>query len=292
MPTETEKQTTVVQAGEKAENPYLPDMATVTHIETETPQICTIRLVLNDSEKMKNFSFMPGQVAQISVFGAGEATFVINSDPANRDYLQFSVMNVGCVTSKIHALSVGSQVGLRAPLGNWFDLEFLKGKNIVIVGGGLGLAPLRPLLLYIIRNKKDFGDITLVYGARSPDDLCYKRDIRTWESEGLIKVVLTIDSPSPGWEYKVGFVPVVLEKAAPSPENAVAITCGPPIMIKFVLMGLAQLGFKADNIITTLERRMKCGIGICGRCNIGSKYVCVDGPVFSLTELKELVPEL
>jgi len=285
-------ETTVAEAKEKASNPYLPDIATVTHINDETPQIKTLRLVLNDSEKMSNFSFMPGQVGQISVFGAGEATFVINSDPTKREYLEFSVMKAGCVTSAIHELSVGNQVGLRAPLGNSFNLEHLRGKNVLLVAGGLGLAPLRPLLIHMMQNRSDFGEISLIYGARSPDDLCYKYDIKAWQRDGLIRIVLTIDTPVPGWEYKVGFVPVILGKTAPSSENAVAVTCGPPIMIKFVLMGLSQLGFKAENIVTTLERRMKCGIGICGRCNIGSKYVCIDGPVFSLAELKELVPEM
>jgi len=285
-------ETTVAEAEEKASNPYLPDIATVTLIKDETPIVKTLRLVLNDSEKMSNFSFMPGQVGQISVFGAGEATFVINSDSGNREYMEFSVMKAGCVTSAIHELSVGSQVGLRAPLGNYFNLEHLKGKNVLLVAGGIGLAPLRPLITHMIKNRSDFGEITLVYGARSPDDLCYKDDLLTWQSDGVINVVLTIDNPAAGWEHKVGFVPVILEKTAPSSENAVAVTCGPPIMIKFVLLGLAQLGFKSDNIITTLERRMKCGIGICGRCNIGSEYVCIDGPVFSLTELKKLVPEL
>ncbi|MFQ5645412.1 MAG: FAD/NAD(P)-binding protein [bacterium] len=284
--------TTLVQSGKEAVNPYLPEMATITYVKEETPQIRTIHLKLNDSEKMMNLSFIPGQVAQVSVFGVGESTFVINSSPEEKEYLQFSIMKVGNVTGAIHGLSVGDQVGVRAPLGNGFDLKFLKGKNIVLVAGGLGLAPLRPLLLHIMSRRDEFGQVTLVYGARSPGDLCYREEVKKWQKEALIKVVLTIDAPADGWEYQVGFVPTALEETAPSAENAVAITCGPPIMIKFVLVGLEKLGFKHEHILTTLERRMKCGIGICGRCNIGSKYVCVDGPVFSMRELNELPPEL
>ncbi len=286
------KETTVAEAKEKASNPYLPDIATVTHIVDETPQIKTLRLVLNDEAKMSNFSFMPGQLGQLSVFGAGEATFVINSSPGNTEYLQFSVMKAGCVTAAISELSIGSQVGIRAPLGNWFDLEPLKGKNVLLIAGGIGLAPLRPLLLCMIESRKEFGNITLICGARSPEDLCYKDDLDTWRREGIIDIVLTIDTPVPDWGDEVGFVPAILEKIAPSPENTVAITCGPPIMIEFVLKCLSKLGFEPDNIITTLERRMKCGIGTCGRCNIGTKYVCIDGPIFTLSELNKLVPEL
>jgi sulfhydrogenase subunit gamma (sulfur reductase) len=275
------------------ENPYFPLLATITNLYSETPNIKSFHVVLNDEGQRRNFCFEPGQVAQLSLFGVGESTFVINSSPAQKEYLQFSIMKVGEVTSAFHEISVGAQVGLRGPLGNHFPYSEMEGKRIVLIGGGLGLAPLRPLLLYMLTQREKYADIKLIYGARSPDDLCYKEDLATWKRAAKgIKVILTIDREAPGWEYKVGFVPAVVAQEAPSPENSVAITCGPPIMIKFVLVELEKLGFAPKQIYTTLERRMKCGLGLCGRCNIGPKYVCIDGPVFSLAQLKELPNEL
>lgn len=274
------------------QNPYMPEMATITRIIEETPNIKSFQVVLNDKEKMKAFIFQPGQVGQLSVFGAGESTFVINTPPTRMDYLQFSVMKAGEVTSALHNLYEGDQIGVRAPLGNYFPYEKMKGKNILFIGGGIGMAPLRTLILYMLDNRADYKDITIIYGARTPVDLCFKDDVKEWESRNDINLVLTVDAPYAGWEKRVGFVPTVLKEVAPKPDNTVAITCGPPIMIKFVLEGLAELKFPEDQIITTLEKRMKCGIGLCGRCNIGHKYVCKDGPVFTLKELKELPDEV
>jgi NAD(P)H-flavin reductase len=273
-------------------NPYLPEIATVTKIVEETPNIKSFQVVLNDQAKMKDFSFEPGQVGQLSIFGVGESTFVINSPPTRMDYLQFSVMKAGEVTNALHELAEGDQVGVRAPLGNWFPYEAMKGKKILFIGGGIGLAPLRTLILFMLDNRSDYDDITIIYGARTPPDLCYKDELKEWEEMPDVNLVLTVDAEYPGWEKRTGFVPTVLNEEAPSADNTVAITCGPPIMIKFVLQGLSTLKFDDEQIVTTLEKRMKCGIGICGRCNIGSMYVCKDGPVFSLSQLKELPAEL
>lgn len=269
-------------------NPYLPDLATVIDIIDETPTIKSYKVVFNDPEKMSRFTFEPGQVGQLSVFGAGEATFVINSPPTRMEYLQFSVMKAGEVTRAIHELSVGDQVGLRAPLGNWFPYREMKGRNVLFVGGGIGLAPLRTLILFMLDNRQDYKDITIIYGARSYPDLCYKEDLRQWGGRDDIALILTVDANSPGPPIRQGFVPTVLNDVAPKPADTVAVTCGPPIMIKYVLQNLATLGFGAEEIVTTLEARMKCGIGLCGRCNIGSHYICKDGPVFSLARLKAL----
>lgn len=273
-------------------NPYLPDMATVVEVIEETPNIKSFRLVLNDEDKMRSFSFEPGQVGQLSVFGAGESTFVINSSPTRMDYLQFSVMRVGEVTGKLHQLRPGDQVGVRAPLGKPFPVEEMKGKNILFIGGGIGMAPLRTLFVYMLDNRKDFGDITLLYGARTPQDLTYQAELPEWLAREDVRTILCVDNEYPGWEHKVGLIPNILLELNPSPENTVAVTCGPPIMIKFTLQALKKLGFADEQIITTLEKRMKCGVGICGRCNIGTKYVCLDGPVFSYAQLKQLPSEL
>lgn len=273
-------------------NPYLPDMATVVEVIEETPNIKSFRLVLNDEAKMQSFSFQPGQVGQLSLFGAGESTFVINSSPTRMDYLQFSVMRVGEVTTRLHQLRPGDQVGVRAPLGKAFPVEDMKGKNILFIGGGIGMAPLRTLFTYMLDKREDFKDITLLYGARTPNDLTYQAELPDWLGRDDVNTVLCIDNEYPGWEHKVGLIPNILLEMNPSPENTVAITCGPPIMIKFTLQALKKLGFEDEQIITTLEKRMKCGVGICGRCNIGTKYVCQDGPVFTYAQLKELPSEL
>jgi len=273
-------------------NPYMPYVATVKEIIRETPNIMTFRVVLDDAEAMKNFRHEPGQVGQLSIYGVGESTFVINSPPTRREFLQFSVMRAGEVTSALHKLKAGDKVGVRAPLGNSFDYNAMKGKNILFVGGGIGMAPLRTLLLYMFDNRGDYGKITLLYGARTPEDMAFAYEIEEWRKTKNTDVVLTIDREAEGWKERVGLIPNVLLEMNPSPKDAVAITCGPPIMIKFTLQALDKLKFQPEQIITTLERRMKCGIGICGRCNIGDKYVCVDGPVFTYAELRGMVDEL
>lgn len=283
---------TIPTVPQDAANPYVPYKATVKEVVNETPNIMTFRVTLDDPEEMKNFRFEPGQVGQLSFFGAGESTFVINSPPTRMDYLQFSVMRVGEVTSRLHSLKAGDKVGVRAPLGNWFPYEKMKGKDIIFVGGGIGMAPLRTLLLYMLDNRKDYGKISLLYGARSPQDMAYSYETEEWLKRDDLETVLTIDREAEGWQHKVGLIPNVLLEMNPSPNNAIAITCGPPIMIKFTLQALKKLNFADDQIYTTLEKRMKCGIGICGRCNIGTKYVCMDGPVFSYDELQGLPNEL
>lgn len=274
-----------------AHNPYCPELATVREIIQETANIRTLRLTLDDEERMRQFTFRPGQVGQLSVLGVGESTFVINSPPSHKDYLQFSVMRVGEVTQRLHQLTVGDPVGVRAPLGNAFPLEAMEGKHILFIAGGIGMAPLRTLLLSLLDERSKYGDITVIYGARSPMDLCYRYEFEEWKARGA-ELVLTVDQELPGWKERVGFVPTVLSEESPSPHNRIAVVCGPPIMIKFVLFGLKELEFEDIQILTTLEKRMKCGIGICGRCNIGSKYVCLDGPVFSFDQLRHMVPEL
>lgn len=273
-------------------NPYLPMLATVIEVVNETPTIKTFRVVLKDEKLMKNFSFEPGQVGQLSMFGVGESTFVINSPPTRKDYLQFSVMKAGENTTALHQLAAGDTIGVRAPLGNWFPYDKMKGKDIVFVGGGIGMAPLRTLFLYMLDNRKDYGKISLLYGARSPQDMAFSEELPEWLGRKDVNCVLTIDREAEGWEHKVGLIPNVLLEMAPKPKNTIAITCGPPIMIKFTLQALEKLNFSPEQIYTTLERRMKCGVGICGRCNIGEKYVCIDGPVFTLAELKEIPNEL
>jgi sulfhydrogenase subunit gamma (sulfur reductase) len=281
-----------VRAGRLAENPYLPEIATVVDVIKETPNINSFRVRFDDPEVMENFSFEPGQVGQLGIFGIGESTFAINSSPSERAYVQFSVMKTGEVTTALHNLSVGEKVGVRAPMGCGFPVEAWKGKKILYIMGGIGSAALRATIAHTLEHRSDYEDVSILYGARSPEDLTYKYDIEAWEASKDVNAVITVDREFPGWDKKVGFVPAVLEEMNPRPANTIAITCGPPIMIKFVLQSLQKLQFEDEQIYTTLEKRMKCGIGICGRCNVGPKYVCVDGPVFCMAELRELPDEL
>ena len=286
------KLTEIVARPVNAGNPYKPMEATVLEVITEAPNIKTIRVTLDDPEIAKNFTFEPGQVGQLSVFGAGESTFVINTPPSQKEYLQFSVMQAGEVTTAIHNLCKGDKVGVRAPLGRPFPYQLWKGKKLFFIGGGIGMAPIRTIMLHCLEHSSDYEKISLLYGCKNPELMPYKYELENWLSRPDLDCTLTIDVESEDWKHEVGMIPNVLRKLNPSPDNCVAILCGPPIMIKFTLMALDEMGFSHENVYTTLEKRMKCGIGICGRCGIGGKYVCLDGPVFSQKELDELPPEL
>lgn len=275
------------------DNIYRPHLMTVDQIIDEAPGIKTFRLAFQDAGVREAFTYQPGQFCLLSAFGYGEAPFSLASSPTRQGFLECSIKEVGKVTSALHELRPGDSIGLRGPYGRGFPIDQMKGKHLIFVGGGIGMAPLRSLLWNCIDERPDFGKITLIYGARSTTDLVYKRDLATWTAMSDVETVLTVDpgGEDANWKGEIGFVPTVLEKVNPSPENAVVITCGPPIMIKFVLVSLTKMGFQPAQIVTTLEMKMKCGVGKCGRCNIGSHYVCKQGPVFTYEELKELPGE-
>jgi sulfhydrogenase subunit gamma (sulfur reductase) len=228
----------------------------------------------------------------VSHFGYGECFFAISSSPTKKDYIEVSIMKLGKVTSALHECEPGDELGVRGPYGNYFNVNGWKGKNLIFIGGGIGQAPLRSLINYVVDNRKDYGDLNILYGARSTSDLCFKPEFDELEKRKDVNVHLSIDKEEKGWKNFVGFVPDNLLRVKPSPKNAIAITCGPSVMIKFVIQNLLKLGFADDQIFTTLEMRMKCGIGKCGRCNIGNLYVCKDGPVFSYNQLKNLQGEM
>ncbi len=274
-------------------NLYTPHLLVVKDIIQETPDTTTFRLQFKDAAVAETFSFRAGQFAEYSVFGEGECTFCIASSPTRMDYIECSFKQYGRVTTAMRRLNVGDVIGLRGPYGNYFPLEQMEGKNVVFIAGGIGLAPVRCIIWNVLDLRDRFKDVTIVYGARSVNDLVYKRELEEWGAMAGVKTVVTVDpgGETPDWKGEVGFVPTVVEKLAPSGDNSVAIICGPPIMIKYTLPVMQKLGFTDENIITTLENRMKCGCGKCGRCNIGSVYVCKDGPVFNYTQLKELPEE-
>jgi len=276
-------------------NPYVPMSMSILRISDETDDrtIKSFDLGFTRPEDAEAWAFTVGQFCELSLFGVGEAPFGIASSPTERDFVRFTVKKAGVVTSKLHSLKAGDRIGMRGPLGNAYPLELMRGKDVVVIGGGFAFTTLRALIVYLLEGgeREQYGKITVIYGARTPGLLMYQPDLSAWEARDDIAVVQTIDKEVPGWSRKVGFVPTVTEETAPSAANAVAIICGPPVMIKFTLPVLTKLGFGKEQVYTSLENRMKCGIGKCGRCNVGHKYVCVDGPVFSFSELSELPPE-
>lgn len=237
------------------------------------------------------WDYLPGQFAEISIYGAGESPIGIASSPTEGDRVMFTVFRTGRVTKALHRTSPGEIIGLRGPLGNAWPLDKLRGRNVVVIGGGFAFTTQRSLVQYILKNRDDFGELTVVYGARSPGALLYKQELSQWQQNPSMTLHLTVDKGDDTWTGREGFVPTVVREEKPPAQNAVAVVCGPPVMIRFTLPVLGELGFKNDQIYTSLEMRMKCGVGMCGRCNIGKQYVCVDGPVFSFAQLRELPQE-
>jgi sulfhydrogenase subunit gamma (sulfur reductase) len=274
-------------------NPYIPYPVRITQtvIETEDRNLKSFRLEFLSDKDQKAFDYKPGQFAQLSIVGKGEIPIGIASSPTEGVHLLFTVNKTGFVTAALHNLSEGDMMGVRGPLGNSYPMDQIKGKNIVIIGGGYAFTTLRSTMVYLLHNRKDYGKITLIYGARTPGMLLYKDTLAEWAKRDDISYNVTVDREAPGWTGIVGFVPAVTEKVAPTAENSVAIICGPPVMIKFTLPVMTKLGFTPEQTITSLENRMKCGIGICGRCNVGPEYVCKDGPVFTMAQLKDMPQE-
>ncbi len=268
----------------------IPKLGVITEIRQDTPDIKTFRVVSPEGKKL--FEHRPGQCAMLSIPGVGEAMFSITSSPTNTEFMEFSIKKCGCVTTWLHEAEPGQNVTVRGPYGNPFPVDdVFAGKDLLFVAGGVGLAPLRSVINYCRHYRDRYGKIDIVYGSRSKDDLLdYQEIINEWATDNGVNVHLTIDREQEGWDGHVGFVPNYVKELG-FDTNKIAVLCGPPIMIKFTLEGLRSLGFEKTQVYTTLELRMKCGVGKCGRCNVGSKYVCKDGPVFRFDQLDELPNE-
>lgn len=271
---------------------FVPTTLRIGKIIRETDDTSTFRLFSEEKSLAQAFIFNPGQFCMISVLGEGEAPFCIASSPSSKDFLEVTVKKVGKVTRAIHSLECGDILGFRGPYGNGFPVQRLLGRDILVAAGGIGLAALRSTIWHMLENRQRFGSITILYGARTPNEMIYPYDLEEWGKRKDIDLVLTVDPgcQDESWRCEIGLVPDVMEKLNPSPRS-VLLTCGPPVMVKFVLLVSRRLGFNPADVYTSLEMKMKCGVGICGRCNIGSKMVCRDGPVFSLSDLISLPQE-
>jgi NAD(P)H-flavin reductase len=270
-------------------NPLMPYLGKLVSVKDMAPDIKLFEVKLLNSGSKTFGKYEPGQFAFVSAFGIGEAPFGIASTRKRSKNLEFAVQRLGSVTTELHELGEGDIVGVRGPLGNSFPMEDFKGKNILVIGGGIGGAPLRPVLHTILDNRQDYGHLTILWAARHPSLLVFQDEYETWRKTPNTELHLTVDEPDNGWEHDVGLVTDLLKKVEPKSTNTVAITCGPPIMIHFVDKLLDEFGFSPARRYVTLESRMHCGVGKCGRCNLGEKLVCIDGPVFSMAEAAEFL---
>jgi sulfhydrogenase subunit gamma (sulfur reductase) len=274
-------------------NIYMPNLMRIEKITEEAPFVKTFRLKFVDKKTAGEFSFHTGQFGEYSVFGEGESTFCIASSPTRKDYIECTFRQAGKVTSSLARLDEGDVIGFRGPYGNIFPIKEWKGKNLLFIAGGIALPPMRSVIWNCLDTRENYKNITILYGAKTVSDLVYKNELEEWKNRPDVNLVLTVDpgGESPEWKGETGFVPTVLEKMKPSPDNTVAIVCGPPVMIKFTFPVLEKAGFNDEMIFTTLENRMKCGLGKCGRCNVGELFVCKDGPVFTKAQLNNLPDE-
>jgi NAD(P)H-flavin reductase len=271
------------------DNLFLPRLARIALVRDETPDTKTFGLRFRDPADQRDFRFLPGQFLELSVFGFGEAPFCFASSPTRPELVEVTVRRTGQLTDALHTLGPGDEVGLRGPCGNGFDLPSAQGKDLLFIGGGIGLPPLRGLIWNVLDERERFGRVTIMYGAKTPTDLVYKDELREWAARGDVELLVTVDRSDNGWAGNVGMVPTLFDKAALSPKTTLSYVCGPPVMIKFVVQDLLMRGFADDAIISTLERMMQCGVGKCNHCAIGHRYVCRDGPVFTFRQIKELV---
>jgi NAD(P)H-flavin reductase len=242
----------------------------------------TFTIEIKPEQKNGGISFIPGQFMMLYVFGLGEVPISISGDPAQKDRLVHTVRIAGAVSNAICSLKRAETLGVRGPFGNGWPVEDAKGKDIVIVAGGIGLAPLRPAIYQILANRDHYGKVTLLYGARTPDAILYREELEKWRGRLDIQVEVTVDLGTGTWRGDVGVVPGLIPFATFNPANAMAFICGPEVMMRFTIIELLKRGLEPNQIIVSMERNMKCAIGLCGHCQFGPMFVCKDGPVFSL----------
>jgi len=264
-------------------NPYLPVKATIIRVIDETPTIKTFQL-----RPETQVPFATGQFVEIAVPGVGEAPFTPSSPPFVSEKMDVTIMNVGCVTGRLHEMKEGDLVGIRGPYGKGYPLTGMQGKEVLILGGGVGMAPLRSFLLTLLAQAEKYKRIILCYGARTPMDIVYKNQFKDWMQDRRLEVHRSVDKKDGTWTETEGVVTVLLDKFNVDLQNSVGVVCGPPIMMKFGTLNLLKKGFKPENIYLSMEKNMSCGLGKCGHCQLGRYFVCKDGPVFTYNVIKDI----
>ncbi len=268
-------------------NPMFPQLFRIRSRKQETHDTFTIEL--EPIEQGIEFKFLPGQFNMIYVFGVGEVPISISGDPNKASRITHTTRMVGTVTKAMGRLKKGDVLGIRGPFGSSWPVDKYEGYDVVIVAGGIGLAPLRPAIYYILSNRDKYNRAILLYGARTPEDILYKSEIEKWKSRFDFEVYVTVDRGTSGWKGNVGVVTTLIPRAPFTSENAVAFVCGPEIMMRFTALELIKRGVSENNIFISMERNMKCGIGLCGHCQFGPVFICKDGPVFSYNQVKHLI---
>ncbi len=261
---------------------YLPQLATVVKAEAMNVTERYLRLSMDDGQ----FDYIPGQFVEVSVAGIGEAPITITSSPTQKDGFELVIRKIGNVTNAVHNLSEGAKIGIRGPLGDGtYPVEEAKGKNLVFICGGLGLVPQRAFINYVLDNRKDYGEVTILQGTKCFEQRLFVKEIAAWEKRSDVHLLETIDEAHSSWKGHVGVVTKLIPKIKTDLQSAVVLVCGPPVMYKFVLMALEEYEVPHENIFLNLERKMKCGVGKCGHCQINNVYCCMDGPVFRYSDL-------
>jgi NAD(P)H-flavin reductase len=269
-------------------SPFWPRLLRIASALDETPDVRTLRLAPADGGP--ELTWAPGQFGHFSVFGAGEAVFTLANSPTRGPVLECTYRAVGKVTHELRDLAVGQVVGFRGPYGNRFPVEEWKARNLVFLGGGIGMAALRAPLQWVLDHRADYGEVVVLNAARSVADLVYKSEMPGWQAIDGVRVIRTVDpgGEAEGWDGEVGLLPEVFERTGLAPDGRIVAACGPPVMLHYLFESLDRMGYSPEVVVTTLENKMKCGLGLCGRCNVGRYFVCVDGPVITRAQLDRL----
>lgn len=269
-------------------NAMAPIAAEIKKIVQETPDVKTFTIAFTDPSVQSTFSYQPGQFMEISLLGIGEAPISITSAPSMKGSIELSIRKVGQLTEAIHRLTPGNIVGLRGPYGNGWPFKEVAGYNLLFIGGGIGLAPLRSMIKYVFDHRGEYGLVKILYGARNPQEIVFGHEMQLWAKQPDTEILVTVDRGDKNWSGNVGLVTSLFPQISVTANNCVAFVCGPPVMVPFVIKDLLNMGFAEDKIISTLENYMKCGIGKCGHCLLGGKYICLEGPVFKYSEMKKM----
>jgi NAD(P)H-flavin reductase len=276
-----------IMATALATDPMLSQPYLVREVSKETPDTFTLRLT--PDEGSNGTSFQPGQFSMLWVFGVGELPISISGDPAKHDQLVYTVRSVGKATNALVTRTAGQGVGVRGPFGMGWPLQAVRGRDVIVVAGGIGLAPLRPVIYEVLNHREDYGRLVVLYGARSPRDLLYRKELATWARQRETQVLVTVDYGGMNWRGHVGVVTTLFKYARLKPSRSVAMVCGPEIMMRFVTRELENSGLSRNDIYLSMERNMKCAVGFCGHCQYGPLFICKDGPVFPYEQLRPLL---